>query len=79
MIRTTAREVDGLWARVKAATEAGQLGYKSKVATASHRQIDERVIHVMTYDADDSDDVERVRAALAALDFSGEIAYRGGG
>ena len=34
LITTTLREVDGQWAAVKAATEAGKLGYKSKVATA---------------------------------------------
>lgn len=67
LIRTTVREVDALWARVKAATEAGQLGYKSKVATASRANADERVIHILTYDAADAADVERVRAALAAL------------
>ena len=75
-ITTTLREIDALWAAIKAATEAGQLGYKSKVATASHSgDADERRIHVMTYDADDTGDVERVRAALAALNIPGEIEY----
>jgi hypothetical protein len=68
LIVTTASEADALWAAIKAATEAGQLGYKSKVATASRGgPYDERMIHVMTYDADDGADVARVRAALAVL------------
>ncbi len=75
LIRTTLGEVDAVWARIKAATEAGQLGYKSKVATASRVAADERVIHVMTYDADDGDDVARVRAALSALGFTDNLRY----
>jgi hypothetical protein len=75
-IATTLREVDAVWAAIKAATEAGQLGYKSKVATASHSgDPNARTIHVMTYDADDTEDVARVRAALAALDMPAEIEY----
>jgi hypothetical protein len=76
LIRTTLADVDAVWARIKAATQAGQLGYKSKVATASRSSAaDERVIHVMTYDADDHDDVERVRAALAALGCADPLHY----
>ncbi len=75
LIRTTLSEVDAVWARIKAATEAGQLGYKSKVATASRGASDERVIHVMTYDANDRDDVERVRAALTDLGYSDTLHY----
>jgi hypothetical protein len=75
-IPTTLAQVDDQWARIKAATEAGTLGYKSKVATASHSGApDERLIRVLTYDADDSADVARVRAALHALGFTGELAY----
>jgi hypothetical protein len=69
-IRTTLAQVDAQWAAIKAATEAGTLDYKSKVATASHSgAADERLIRVLTYDADDSADVARVRDALAALGF----------
>jgi hypothetical protein len=69
VINTTVQEVDALWEKVKAATEAGTLGYKSKVSTASRMQKnpDHRVIIVKTYDADDQADVERVRDALLAL------------
>ncbi|MDX1993972.1 MAG: DUF1917 domain-containing protein [bacterium] len=68
VIETTADEVDALWIKVRAATHDGQLGYKSKVATASHSgETNARVIHVLTVDRDDEADVERVRAALAEL------------
>jgi hypothetical protein len=75
-IQTTLDAVDVLWAKIKAGTEAGQLGYKSKVATASRDgQMNTRVIHIMTYDADDTADVERVRAALEAFGVPGEMTY----
>ncbi|MDQ7025895.1 MAG: DUF1917 domain-containing protein [Anaerolineae bacterium] len=71
-IATTVDVVDAVWASIKQATESAKLGYKSKVSTVpahgqSHR--DERLICVRTYDADDGDDVERVRQALAELGF----------
>ena len=75
---TTVDQVDALWAAIKSATEAGQLGYKSKVATASHDSFaSHRMIHVLTYDHADQADIERVRAALAALDLPGEWTYHG--
>lgn len=69
-------DVDSLWAQVKAATEAGKLGYKSKVSTASNveGQSNLRVIAVRTYDADDEADVKRVRDALAEI--TGEADWR---
>jgi hypothetical protein len=71
VIETTTAEVDAHWAKIRAATEAGALGYKSKVSTAARGGVaDSRVIWVVTYDADDSADVERVRAALQSLGFS---------
>ncbi len=75
-IDTTAQAVDAAWATLKAATEAGELGYKSKVATAGHHQADERMIHVMTYDADDTADVARVGDALRALGFADAVYER---
>ena len=64
-LMTTVDQVDNLWATIKAATEAGELGYKSKVATASHdSNRDSRMIHVLTYDSADEADANRVRAAL---------------
>ena len=63
---TTVDQVDAIWTTIKAATEAGELGYKSKVATAAHdTHADNRAIHVLTYDSADEADVNRVRAALS--------------
>lgn len=70
VIETTASAVDALWAKVKAATEAGELGYKSKVSTSPAKNQaapDSRVIVVRTRDADDAADVARVEARLRAL------------
>lgn len=76
LLTTTVSAVDELWMKIKAATEAGQLGYKSKVATASRdSQSDTRVIHVLTYDGADAADVERVRAALDQLGLPGDWTY----
>ncbi len=76
IIPTTVSRVDALWAAIKEATEAGRLGYKSKVSTASRSgSVDERVILVVTYDADDRDDVARVREALRTLGINDPIEY----
>jgi hypothetical protein len=75
LIRTTVAEVDAQWAAIRAATEAGTLGYKSKV-TGGIRDTD-RVIHVMTYDADDAPDIERVRLGLERLGFRDVTYVRG--
>lgn len=77
VIETTVAVVDALWAAIKAATEAGELGYKSKVSTAPHagKQSDQRMICVRTYDADDQADVERVRTTLERLGITGNLRY----
>ena len=80
VITTRLSQVDALWARVKAATEAGQLGYKSKVSTspragAESLDADARVICAVTADAADQADVERVREALRALGIDGDLVY----
>lgn len=77
VIDTTLTEVDALWEKIKTATEAGKLGYKSKVSTASRvqKQPDHRVIIVRTADADDQADVERVREMLHQLEFNQELRY----
>jgi len=70
IIPTTVDAVDSLWHDIKTATEAGHLGYKSKVSTApTHDQpaSNARLIVVRTYDADDLADVARVEQALRAL------------
>lgn len=78
VIRTTVSEVDALWEQIKRATRAGQLGYKSKVSTAAHdlgKDQADRIIHVVTYDANDAADVARVREALSALGVNENISY----
>lgn len=77
-IHTTLARVDTDWAAIKAATEAGTLGYKSKVATVAHggSSPESRLIHVLTYDTEDTADVARVRAALAALGFTDALYSR---
>jgi hypothetical protein len=82
VILTNVDEVDNLWALIKQATKAGKLGYKSKVSTAAREMgmdRNDRVIHVVTYDADDAADVERVRAALLELGVSSQIVYQRAG
>jgi hypothetical protein len=67
-IITTLAEVDAVWLKIKAATEAGDLGYKSKVSSISpDKDANHRLICVRTYDADDKEDVERVQQALRAI------------
>jgi hypothetical protein len=70
---TTLATVDADWEKIKAATEAGRLGYKSKVSTRptpDHPTPDGRTICVRTHDGDDTQDVNRVRDELARLGFS---------
>ena len=78
VIPTTLSEVDALWEQIKAATRAGKLGYKSKVSTAPRnfgKDRDDRVIHVITVDADDIADVARVCEALRELGVSENLQY----
>lgn len=60
--------VDNAWEPVRAATEAGQLGYSAKVATAYRNphaaSARAKVICVYTYDWMDEPDVMRVREEL---------------
>lgn len=75
-IFTTLAEVDAHWLKIKEATEAGKLGYKSKVSTLSpDGDASRRLICVRTYDADNNADVERIRLALESLGFS-ELVYQ---
>ena len=69
-------DADAVWTRVKALTEAGQLGYKSKVSTspaADQTEADERLLCARTYDARDAADVARVGAALRGLGLRGLV------
>jgi hypothetical protein len=70
LIETTAAEVDDLWVKIREATEAGRLGYKSKVSTTAAKgqsKASDRLIIVRTYDADDSADVLRIQTVLREL------------
>lgn len=78
IIETTAAAVDALWVTIRAATQDGRLGYKAKVTTAPRAGgtgRDQREIHVVTVDAGDAADVERVRLALAALGLTEMLRY----
>ena len=72
-IRLRVDGMDAIWERVKAATVAGELGYKSKVSTrpaAGQSAPEDRLICVRTYDAADADDIERVKRALVVIGLS---------
>lgn len=62
-----AADVDALWEQVKALTERGELGYKSKVSTQGLVNRDERLLCARTCDAGDRADVQRVGETLRAL------------
>jgi hypothetical protein len=69
-LRLRVETVDAVWDGVRRATEAGRLGYKSKVSTrpaAGQADPDERLICVRTYDADDAEDIARIRRELMGL------------
>lgn len=60
--------VDAHWARLQAATRAGQLGYKAKVATAARASASgRRELRVLLADRADTQELARVQAALRAL------------
>lgn len=77
VLNTTVQNVDAAWAAIKQATEDGQLGYKSKVSTASRQQNnpDSRTICVLTYDSTDESDVQRVHNTLKSLNIEGDWTY----
>ncbi|GAB5492992.1 MAG: hypothetical protein Phog2KO_32070 [Phototrophicaceae bacterium] len=77
-IQTTVDAVDEHWTVIKEATEKGLLGYKSKVSTSPtdgtpHGK--QRLICVRTYDADDSEDRQRIQTQLLELGFT-ELIYK---
>jgi hypothetical protein len=77
VIPTTLTDVDALWAKLKAATESGELGYKSKVSTSPGKgqgHPDDRMIHLRVADCDDAADINRVREALRRLGLVGDYA-----
>ena len=74
--------IDEVWEVLRAETEAGRLGCRSKVSTSARNPdqvvLDERdgVICVFTYDHRDRADVRRVRARLRELGFRERLAYK---
>ena len=73
-------EVDAIWAAIKQATEAGQLGGSAKVATAKPNPYatdpNTKVICVYTYDWTDEADVRRILNELRALGITQKIPYK---
>jgi hypothetical protein len=72
MTFTSPSYYDEVWGKVKAATEAGDLGYLSKAPnpeSVSYRFLRSHLTCVYTYDYQDLDDVRRVLAALRKLAF----------
>lgn len=75
-IATTLADVDALWAKIRAATIAGELSYKAKVSTrpaAGQRDPDARLICVRVADMDDSAELARIEAALRRLGVAGAL------
>ncbi|MBC7869967.1 MAG: DUF1917 domain-containing protein [Chitinophagaceae bacterium] len=76
VLQTDIGGVDALWLKIRAATRAGKLGYKSKVSTASpSSDPNARIVRVLTYDSADSADIERIRAALDEIGLKEVIVY----
>lgn len=73
-------QLDEVWARIKQATEEGQLGKDAKVKTAGPDPNvsgpDTSVICVYTYDWTDESDVRRIRQALRELGVTQRIPYK---
>lgn len=75
-----AAKIDDAWAAIKQTTQEGRLGGSAKVATArpnpNATNPNVRVICVYTYDADDEEDVTRVREELRRLGYTRKIPYK---
>ena len=74
-------EVDEAWKKIRAATEEGQLGDRSRASTGTGKasfaqEPGSRVIEVYTYDSEDEKDVMRVRKKLKDLGFKSELRYK---
>lgn len=80
LIFTPQEKIDDVWLEIKRATEEGELGSSSKVATAKPSPLsknkDEFVICVYTYDWTDATDVRRIRQRLRELGVTQKIAYK---
>jgi hypothetical protein len=71
--RETRERRDGVWAKIKLATEQGLLGPEAKVSTRHLGQLTlnprSAVICIYVSNADDLSEMERVREALDTLGF----------
>jgi hypothetical protein len=67
--------INDTWIKIAQATFNNQLGFGSKVST-SMSPSDKKVICVYTYDAEDEDDVMKVRKTLRTLGIKGKIPYK---
>jgi len=80
MVFVPSEDHDPVWAKVKAAVEAGQLGPRAKTATAKPSPRSDRpdrwVIVIYTTDFQDRADVGRVLAGLRQLGIGGRISYK---
>jgi hypothetical protein len=74
------KDVDEVWEKIVAAVKRGRLGSHAKVSTSLPNEFALRpgkhVICVYTPDANDREDVMRVRAELRALGFAARIPYK---
>ncbi len=74
------KNVDKVWAKIKEATEDGELGERSKVSTGKQNpnagDLDTKVICVYTYDWADGGDVHRIRKELRKLGITQKIPYK---
>lgn len=74
------KSVDGVWEKIKKATEEGKLGDSAKVATARPNpnagDSSRKVLCVYTYDWTDKEDVMRIRTELRALGITWKIPYK---
>jgi hypothetical protein len=72
--------VDEVWAKIVPMVKQGRLGHLAKVATArpnpNGRKPNKHVICVYTDDAEDREDVLRVREELRQLGFIAPISYK---
>lgn len=80
LIFVPVQNIDAAWDKIRRATEDGQLGEISKVATGkpnpNARDPGVKVICVYTYDSEDERDVWRVRQKLRDLGFTNTLFYK---
>jgi len=74
------KEIDGVWRKIRNATENGVLGSNSKVSTMrpnpNSTDSSKGVICVYTYDWQDEDDAMRIREELRKLGITEKIPYK---